>query len=157
MAFLKRELSAAPLSKPHFTWFRWSSYLDPSMSDAPSPAQITRSSTPIEMNEQEAMDQCSETCDETGEDADMDLGEGTSNASAASEPDPAPSANKPEHKSAFVKIMELDEPEMLTAYIEAFVGESLRYRLDHPTDGSHNRSLPLLQRVRWGPSREHQR
>ena len=82
------------------------------------------------------MVQCSETCDETGEDADMDLGEGTSNA--ASESDPAPSANKPEHKSAFVKIMELGEREMLTAYIEAFFGESLRYRLDHLTDGGHN-------------------
>lgn len=115
------------------------------MSDAPSLARVTRSSTPIEMAEQEAMDQCSQTCDETEKDTDMDLGEGTSNA--PSESDPAPSANKPEHKSAFVKIMELDEREMLTAYLEAFFGEPLHcsgritsLMVVAPT----NRSLPLL-------------
>lgn len=58
-------------------------------------------------------------------DTDMDLGEGASNP-APVEPsgsDTAPSENKPKPRSAFVKIMELKEKEMLTAYLEAFFGK----------------------------------
>ena len=127
------------------------------MSDTPSLAQKTQSSTPAEMAEQEPTDQRSETCDETDENTDIDLGEGTSNA--ASESDPAPSANKQDHKPAFVKIMQLDEREMLTAYLEAFFGESLAtgWTTSLMVVVSANRSLPLLRKVRWGPSRGHQR
>lgn len=59
-------------------------------------------------------------------DADMDLGEGTSSP-ASGEPsgsEPVPSANEPKPKSAFVKIMELEEVDMLKAYMGAFFGKS---------------------------------
>lgn len=110
------------------------------MSNTPSPALTTQPSTPAKVTEQgqqseevsngkitgeEATDQGSETRNPKDTDADMGLGEGTSNA-ASDEPsgsDPAPSASKSKPKSAFVKVMELKEKEMLTAYLEAFFGE----------------------------------
>lgn len=58
-------------------------------------------------------------------DADMDLGQGTPNPASDEQPgsDPVPSGKEPEPKSAFVKVMELKEKEMLTAYLEAFFGK----------------------------------
>jgi hypothetical protein len=111
------------------------------MSDAPPLlAPITRPSIPTKATEQsqsseevldgeitgeEAMVQCSKACDAEDTDVDMDLGEGTSNAASDGPPgsDPTSSADKSKLKSAFVKIMELKEGEMLTAYLQAFFGE----------------------------------
>jgi len=59
-------------------------------------------------------------------DADMDLGQGPLDPVPHESPgsDPVSSANKPKPKSAFIKIMELGEKDMLIAYLEAFFGKS---------------------------------
>lgn len=98
------------------------------------------------------MDQRSKTHDAGVTDVNMDLGEGTSEAAAVlSGSDPAPSANKPKPKSAFVKITELKEKEMLEVYVEAFFGEP--YDVGWITSLMvailANRSLHILQEVRW--------
>jgi len=72
----------------------------------------------------QSADRPAETTGAKDMDADMDLGEGTSNPAPdeRSGSDPVPSTKEP--KSAFIKIMELGEKDMLKAYLEAFFGES---------------------------------
>ena len=59
-------------------------------------------------------------------DKDTDIGEGTSNPTPdeSSGSDPAPSTNESKPKSAFVKLTELKETEMVWAYLQAFFGGS---------------------------------
>jgi len=67
-----------------------------------------------------------ETRDTNDVDVDMDQGEGTSNPESdePSGSDATLSAKKHKPKPAFVKVMELKEVSMLTAYLEAFFGKS---------------------------------
>lgn len=81
------------------------------------------------------VDQCADGPAETRQVKDMDttsmdLSGGTSNPipdnTPQSDPTSKPSTNsKPKPKSAFIKIMELDEKDMLMAWMEAFFGETL--------------------------------
>ena len=81
--------------------------------------------------------------------ASADLGQGTPNPASdvppTSDPTPVQPANKP--KSAFVKIMELGEEDMLMAWMDAFFGRCFVIQLSrtHQFLISVNRSLLLLR------------
>ena len=93
-------------------------------------------------------------------DADANLGKDNPNpipGEPPSEPDSEPPANKPKPRSAFVKISELQETDMITSWLQAFFGESLQrlepvspHELNRRANEGNlaNRSLPLLQKVR---------
>ena len=73
-------------------------------------------------------------------DEDADLGEGTSNLTPdePSGPDPAPSTNESKPKSAFVKLTELKERQMVLAYLQAFFGGSHDFlEAVIPSNGGH--------------------
>ena len=72
-------------------------------------------------------ERAAETLDTKGTDAVVDPGEGAHNPAPSGEPsglNPVPSTNKPKPKSIFVKIVELESDDMVTARSAAFFGKS---------------------------------
>lgn len=126
---------------------------DPSHSSSGRIAVEGRTTAGIET---ETVDQCPDRPTEAQEAQDVNM----NTDPPQSDPTPMSSTNETKHKSAFVKVMELDEDCMLMAYLEAFFGELADVQRRLPprrrSPSSTDRSLPFLPKDRWPSPRRHQ-